>query len=290
MSNNEANHLREALSALADGELGNSEDIISANVTAENLLKHMCEDPQLASEWQCMHLVRDVMQDDYHPALSPDFVAQVSKSINTAAAKVVPITSAAKPKASAPRNQSPAASVQTVVPLPRKSATQAFEQPTNDQPDVVDIPRRRVNRKSIAGFGLAASFTGAALLATQLWLSPEIEHTNNLASNENQPVEPSVSTNITDSQIIAEAKTQPALEALTLQAAMQTASSGTHWRMSEQQESPRNIDVEERLNILLTNHLEEASMGSVQGFVSHSRLVGYDTQSHAPARLQITGK
>jgi len=52
---------------------------------------------------------------------------------------------------------------------------------------------------------------------------------------------------------------------------------GTRWRSMES-ELPRNEDVEKRLNTLLTNHLEDASMGvGVQGMLSHSRVVGYDS-------------
>ena len=59
-------------------------------------------------------------------------------------------------------------------------------------------------------------------------------------------------------------------------------SDGTRWRMADN-EVPRNDEIEKRLNTLLTNHLEDASMGSVHGLVSHSRVVGYDSMPVEPA-------
>jgi sigma-E factor negative regulatory protein RseA len=44
---------------------------------------------------------------------------------------------------------------------------------------------------------------------------------------------------------------------------------GTRWHLDR-------ADVEQRLNLYLLNHTEQASMGEIQGMLPYSRLVGYD--------------
>lgn len=44
---------------------------------------------------------------------------------------------------------------------------------------------------------------------------------------------------------------------------------GTRWHLDR-------ADVEQRLNVYLLNHTEQASMGEIQGMLPYSRLVGYD--------------
>jgi len=112
----------------------------------------------------------------------------------------------------------------------------------------------------IAGLALAASIVGAGLIFIPAWQSEQPDDSAQIASTDNADT--------TAPAIATVAATVP--EASELQVA------GTRWRMES--EVPRNEEVEERLNALLTNHLEDASMGvPVRGMLSHSRVVSYDS-------------
>ena len=50
---------------------------------------------------------------------------------------------------------------------------------------------------------------------------------------------------------------------------------GTQWRGVSQEGHTRKV--EQQLNSYLTNHLEDAAMGKVKGMISHTRVVGYDS-------------
>ena len=112
----------------------------------------------------------------------------------------------------------------------------------------------------IAGLALAASIVGAGLIFIPAWQSEQPDDSAQIASTDNvDTMAPAIAT---------VAATVP--EASELQVA------GTRWHMES--ELPRNEEVEERLNALLTNHLEDASMGvPVRGMLSHSRVVSYDS-------------
>jgi len=63
----------EAISALIDGESSSDSEILLDSTVCEN----ECKDT-----WQRYHLVRDVLQRDYHPSLGADFAKKVSRSLD----------------------------------------------------------------------------------------------------------------------------------------------------------------------------------------------------------------
>jgi len=58
-------------------------------------------------------------------------------------------------------------------------------------------------------------------------------------------------------------------------AARLVSTPGTHW--SAPSEAARDRELEQRLNLYLSDHLEHATIGKVHGMLPYSRLVGYDT-------------
>lgn len=112
----------------------------------------------------------------------------------------------------------------------------------------------------IAGLALAASIVGAGLIFIPAWQSQQPDDSAQIASTDN--------VDTTAPAIATVAATVPEVSELQV--------AGTRWRTES--ELPRNEEVEERLNALLTNHLEDASMGvPVRGMLSHSRVVSYDS-------------
>lgn len=109
--------------------------------------------------------------------------------------------------------------------------------------------------KPVAGLAVAASLIGGTFVGTAL---------NERATP--RPQTPSVVENpdpprFTSETLLADSSLAP----------------GTRWQLDSA--SADSSEMVARLNSLLTNHLEVASMGKVQGMMVHSRVVGYDANA-----------
>lgn len=214
---------KENLSAFADDEYAVDRDIV----------EFACNDAEARTTWQCVHLMRDVMQADYHSALDVGFAARLAQKIELEESV----------------HQSTVVSISSAADAKRAKSTSDRNQ---QKPFALWKP--------VAGLGLAASLAGAAFLVPQL-----LEST----SPGNQQ------------QLAQVPTTERAINGL--QSGAQTVAfnrvndAGTRWRSDS--ELPRNQQVEQRLNAMLTNHLEDASMGRVHGMLAHSRVVSYDSLS-----------
>ncbi len=245
MNANDPQTIKQLLSELADGELNNSD--------TNEAIDLACQDQEVRYAWQSTHLVRDVMQADYHSALAPDFSARVSASIakEPAHEEFAPVASISQARGQREER------IRGARPVRRASGSAP----------VTSMQQPFVLWKPVAGLGLAASLAGATFLFSQLWQSEQAD-SGQLAQAEQ--------TTTTAPNAVASTESVQDLDDLTLQAAVKIGNSGTRWRMGSE-EAPRNEEIEERLNTLLTNHLQDASMGRVNGLISHSRVVGYDT-------------
>ena len=113
----------------------------------------------------------------------------------------------------------------------------------------------------LAGLGLAASVAAAGFIGWQVF--------NNSQS-------PGPAADLTTALAVIEAP-QVAPQADTgLVKTVYVNGSGTSWVPVG---GERDAKVEQRLNSLLMNHLEDASLTSVQGLVAQTRIVGYDSES-----------
>lgn len=244
MNYNDSNTIREAISALADDEL-----IANGDISEAELIELVCKDQDAMASWQCMHLTRDVLQADYHSALKPGFASSVSAKI-----------------ALEDLGEMSAGNVVSMGAARQRVANRTSQRQSQGRAQVATMPAW----KPLAGFGLAASLAGATFLFSQL-LQTEKPEMSLVAQAEQNALE---STEL-DANLVQQAglKTStyvaPALQA-------SVNADGTRWRMGTDA-TQRNVQVEQRLNALLTNHLEDARMGRVQGLVSHSRVVGYDS-------------
>lgn len=208
----------EALSELMDGEYqGNPESLLD---------KAGC-DASCKSTWHHYHLVRDVIQQEYQPALPVDFAARVSREVA--------------------REDNLSVPVQKVVSLDSKrSATRKSWFTGLGQP--------------LMGLGMAASVAAAGFVAWQL------------IGTQNQPDTESISVARLDAPAVVQTA-EPATDGLV--PAVYVREAGTRWTATTA--DARNHQVEQRLNSLLMNHLEDSTMGQVQGMLAHSRVVAYDS-------------
>lgn len=134
-----------------------------------------------------------------------------------------------------------------VVPMAAaRSARAATASPTA----AAGSPMRIGVWKPVAGFAIAASLVAATFVSTRF------VETGAPKTPANPVVENPQPERNTGRTLLAKA-------------------SGTRWQTESNDVQDRNVA--ERLNSLLTNHLEVASMGKVQGMVLHARVVGYDS-------------
>ncbi len=217
------------LSELVDGEFdGNS----------ETLLNKISGDDHCKAAWNRYHIMRDVMQRDYHPAINSDFTASLSRQIaQEDVLSVAPVETS------------------NVAPLmPRKSGVSTARQARR--------PRRAW--QPVAGLGLAASVAAAGFVVWQL----TGQQTTDLGVSV-ETAQINVVTETTDNN------TQPILLVDAVAPAVYKQEPGTRWMASTSE--PRNAQVEQRLNSLLLSHQEDSTMGQIQGMLAHSRVVAYDS-------------
>ena len=262
MNNNDTNSVKSALSAFADGE-HDEKDTIALNVMVERA----CHDKDLTATWQSAHLVRDVLQADYHPAIPVDFTARVSAAI----AREADFDEYAADIESGP----------SVVSL--TDARDRIASRRNTSRREADRTSRRPSAlwRPVAGLGLAASVAGAALLFTQLQ-QPDAKDGVQVADAGVVASEQAIQTAASTQQNLVDSDAQ------VLQASVRIGDNGTRWRTDN--DVTRNEAIEQRLNMLLTNHLEDASMGRVNGMISHSRVVGYDTTGFQSSATESGGQ
>lgn len=216
----------EAISALIDGESSsNSESLLDSAV---------CE-TECKDAWQRYHLVRDVLQRDYHPALSPDFASKVSQSLES-------------------DYESADSSESNVMSFADKTDRLKARRHTGKRP--VWLP--------VAGLGIAASVAAAGFMAWQVSQSQ--------SGFDGAPIEIAQNTSI---EAGSGESSQPVLLADSTVQTVYNREPGTRWVVTTA--TQRNQQVEQRLNSLLINHLEDSTMGRVQGMMAHSRVVAYDS-------------
>jgi len=214
MVKNKTLGFEEDLSAYVDGESPLDD------ATTRALINRLESDPDSRAAWQRYHLVRDVMQHDYHPALPSDFAAKVSARLDTEAQDIPNVLPFAAP-------------VQK-----RETAYRQVWAP-------------------MAGFGMAACLGAAVFFGTQL-INP---------GNGTTPAGTTAALPLIDAP-------DPLDNPVRTEITLALADTGTRWNLSSDGE--RNSAVESRLNSLLTNHLENSTMASVHGMMSHARVVSYD--------------
>ncbi len=212
-----------------------------------HVIEMACSDDDAHQAWQSMHLTRDVLQADYHSALDTGFAARIRYLIEQEA----PLTD-------------------TVVSFAAARDTRRGAVPSQGG---LSQSAPFSMWKPMAGLGLAASLAGAAFLLPQLWQSDQsldaqqIAQTTDVAPADTAVANATPLNNaLSDVQTVAFQNPEPS---------MQVNNAGTRWRTDSS--LPRNQQIEQRLNTLLTNHLEDASMGRVHGMLSHSRVVSYDS-------------
>ncbi len=200
----------------------------------------IASDEHLQKTWQRYHLIRDVMQRDYTPTLSTDFAVQLNRKLE----------------------------MEGLPGMPEQEGMQAAaDNESNNIVPIADGGRsRRRHWMPVAGLAMAAS--AAAVFVGVNLNQFDQQGASVVTVAQLQPAEAEPAPEMSLAPDYSQGRVLPAVL---------ISGSGTRWRGNEQ--TPRNSLVEQRLNSLLTNHLEDAAMGKVHGMLAHSRVVSYDSVS-----------
>lgn len=222
----------EQISNLMDNEW----DTTDTGETTDALVRTLRDDGAARQKWARYHLMRDVMQNDYTPAVSATlgagFAAKVANAIEAEPAIVAfPATQTASPGNASSSN------ISSVEASSAKRPVQNW-------------------RRNATGLAVAASVAMVSVVGLNLWRD---SNTNNAGGQ----------------GAVAAGPTNPDLQKLAAGAQQLelVANRGTYWEStSEKTLSPKN---EEKLNMFLSRHIENAPT-AYTGMLPYSRLVGYD--------------
>jgi negative regulator of sigma E activity len=170
----------------------------------------------------------------------------------------LPADFASRVSASIAMEDNIADSTADVIPLARARETREQRRVVRPRESQVAAPRWL----PFAGLGLAASVAAAGFIGWQVFSNSQSQ---------------GPAADITVAQAVIESpQVVPQASDSGLVRTVYRGESGTNWVPVG---GARDAKVEQRLNSLLMNHLEDASLSSVQGLVAQTRVVGYDSES-----------
>lgn len=238
----------EKLSQLMDGEWD--------GLNPSDCVAGICDDEALRNKWARYHLIRDVMKSE-PVQVDNNLVSSICAAIadEPEYSNITPFSGAAEESAS-------------------KASIQTESAPASED-KVTDISQARTaatedKKKSsfgtgLTGFALAASVALVTVVGMNVWQGQESLETNNTSVAANT-IAPTDAVDAFSQQV----------QGVPLPEVEFVSNTGSYW--VSPQTSERVTD-EERLNMFLSQHLENSPTASREGLLSYSRLVGYDNRS-----------
>jgi len=238
---NNPNMNKEKLSQLMDGEWH--------DLNPSECIQGVCADDELRGKWARYHLIRDVMKNE--PIETDNMlVSRICDAIadEPAYSNITPLANYSdlpEVEASAPVEvQAPAtvASIET-------AGTRA--------------PRSSWLGTGMTGFALAASVAAVTVVGMNVWQNQEAEPVRSLAASAPSTIDGS---NAFSQQV--QGAPLPQVELV--------ANTGSYWMSPK---SSQRVGNEERLNMFLSQHIENSPTADREGLLPYSRLVGYDERA-----------
>ena len=240
----------EQLSQLMDGEW---QDIDPSECVA-----HACGDDAMRDTWNRWHLIRDVARGESITA--PEQGAMLASRIHSAIAdeptysnvrSILGGSTGAMPGAGSPIESAPG-----VVPRRRSFAWGQFA----------------------AGGALAASVAVATVFGLDMIGGSS-------GAPDNAAVQSVASIDVPGAQLVSAVSTSAPLVASRLadvELVSHTTGTGSHWVSVDGNGELQRSEVEDRLNMFLSQHLEHSPTSQRAGMLPYSSLVGYDTAPAEP--------
>jgi sigma-E factor negative regulatory protein RseA len=238
----------EQLSQLMDGEWD--------EINSSQCVAGICKDEQLRSKWSRYHLIRDCIKSE-PVQVNNQLLANISAAIaDEPAYSNISSFSAASDQVSEKSATVTATATATV------TATA-----TATSPAAVPASNNTFWGTGLRGFAVAASVAAVTVVGMNVWQGQNAVSTNSAST--------SVAINSAVSNEGVGAFSQQVNGAPLPQVDF-VANTGSYWVSPQTAE---RVTDEERLNMFLSQHLENSPTASREGLLSYSRLVAYDEQA-----------
>jgi len=251
----------EQLSQLMDGEW--------EGLNSSECVAGICDDEKLRNKWSRYHLIRDCMKSEpisVNNQLLSNISAAIADEPTYSNISQISATSAVgeasenrvlDDQSSEKSDEVVGKKSDSVTPFVAKAKTAA-------QPST----KSSFWSTGIKGFAVAASVAAVTVVGMNVWQEQNL--TSNAAS--------SVAVNTAISADSADAAFSQQIDGAQLPEVDFVANTGAFWVSPQTAE---RVSDEERLNMFLSQHLENSPTASREGLMSYSRLVGYDDDKAA---------
>lgn len=250
----------------------------------------LCSDETLRSKWARYHIIRDAMKNEPVQA-DPLLVSRICSAIDDepAYSNITPFgaTGASARVGSVAATGSPATLDENNVTVDNTTEAQIPAMPVSQvqvQASGIDAARKPswVNT-GVAGFALAASVALVTVVGVNVFdqqaTAPDV---STVASNASGSVVAPATTGVVTQPLTQTASVENVLQlpqagevqgdSAVLPVVDFVANTGSYWASPD---SSMRVSDEERLNMMLSQHIEHSPTASREGLLPYSRLVGY---------------
>ncbi|MFK7857846.1 MAG: sigma-E factor negative regulatory protein [Granulosicoccus sp.] len=245
---------KQKLSQLMDGEW---HELNPADCVAS-----LCADDALKAQWSRYHMIRDVLKNE--PVRADHALAsRICDAIRDepSYSNITPFSGASSSSAAvlaevAPVRAETEAEAQSSVPVTREPVAEK----------ITSIQKKAsVVNTGVAGFALAASVALVTVVGLNLFEKQELVGVSTLASNidAGSPVQITPDQNAQNDTAVL-----PVVDFV--------ANTGSYWVSPE---SSQRVSDEQRLNMMLSQHIENSPTSVREGVLPYSRLVGYEASN-----------
>lgn len=247
---------KEQLSQLMDGEWD--------GLNASECVAGICNDEQLRSKWSRYHLIRDCMKSEpVH--VNKQLLSNISAAIadEPTYSNITPFAPSGELAVSIPSQQLDEQPIESSDGS-GSAVSDSSETVTPFVAPVSTKPKNTFWGTGFKGFAVAASVAAVTVVGMNVW-----------QGQNTTPAVQSVASNTTISKQGINAFSQQ-FDGMPLPQVDFVSNSGSYWVSPQTSE---RVSDEQRLNMFLSQHLENSPTASREGLLSYSRLVGYDNQA-----------
>ncbi|MFK7996964.1 MAG: sigma-E factor negative regulatory protein [Granulosicoccus sp.] len=260
MNDSEKLNDSQKVSQLMDGEW--------RELNSADCLATLCADKALQAKWARYHMIRDVLKNE--PVRSDQaLVTRICDAIKDepdysnitlfSGAGAVPVATATPSD-----DDVPVITKKSEVATPQQM--QSPEPPTS-----IDSGSSWINT-GVAGFALAASVALVTVVGLNLFQQETQPGVSQLASTDEGASQGVVQAGLQTNDVFSQ-DASTVLPVVEFVANTASSNSGSFWMSSD---SAQRVSDEQRLNMMLSQHIENSPTAGRQGLLPYSRLVGYE--------------
>ncbi|NND91459.1 MAG: sigma-E factor negative regulatory protein [Granulosicoccus sp.] len=269
MDNSNPPDKKEQLSQLMDGEW--------RGLNASECVKGVCSDSELRRKWTRYHLIRDVLNNEPVQA-DTQLVSRICAAIadEPGYSNITPLANYASldevhgrvARDDASSSNSEGAAAVHLAPMEGASEANSGQSTAGEAAalrDAVPVSRPDMLRTGMAGFALAASVAAITVVGMNAWHAQSPVTGQAVANNSGADLD--VRRIDVDNAFSRQVTGVPLPEVDLV------ANTGSYWVSPK---SSQRVGDEERLNMMLSLHIESSPTADREGLLPYSRLIGYD--------------